>query len=165
MKRECAANRELIWIICAQTETLRGCEILSKSQITIEALVAASPEQVWRCWTEPDHIVKWNFANDDWCCPRAENDLRVGGKYNARMEAKDGSFGFDLEATYDEVQANKRIAYTMTDGRVAITDFEELDASTRVTTLFDAEEQNSIEMQRDGWQAILNNFKKYVEAL
>ena len=134
------------------------------TQITIEATVTAKPEQVWRYWTEPDHITQWNFASDDWCCPRAENDLRVGGKYGARMEAKDGRFGFDFEAVYTAVVPHRKIAYTMADGRTVSTDFTEHGGATRIATVFDAETENSIDMQRDGWQAILNNFKAYVEA-
>lgn len=137
---------------------------MTATKITIEATVNAAPAKVWECWTEPAHITKWNFASDDWCCPHATNDLRTGGKYSARMEAKDGSFGFDFEVIYDEVVPMKRIAYTMLDGRAAVVDFEETGGATKVTTTFDAEAQNPVEMQRDGWQAILNNFKKYTEA-
>ncbi len=133
------------------------------SKITIESVVAASPKKVWDAWTEPQHIMKWNFANDDWQCPNASNDLKIGGKYAARMEAKDGSFGFDFEAIYDEVIDQKKITYTMGDGRKATTQFEDLGGKTKVTTIFDAEKENSEEMQKQGWQAILNNFKKYVE--
>lgn len=132
-------------------------------KITIEAVVAATRERVWACWTAPEHIVSWNFASDGWCCPNAESDLRVGGRYRARMEAKDGSFGFDFEAIYDEVSAPQALTYTMEDGRKVTTRFEMQGGSTRVTQTFDAEESNSIEVQRDGWQAILDNFKAYVE--
>jgi uncharacterized protein YndB with AHSA1/START domain len=136
---------------------------MSKEQITISSVVAVAPEQVWKYWTEPSHITQWNFANDDWCCPSAENDLKVGGRYAARMEAKDDSFGFDFEAVYDEVSPYKSLTYTMCDGRKATTNFELQGTSTKVTTTFEVEQENSIEMQRDGWQAILNNFKTYVE--
>ncbi len=134
------------------------------SKITVEAVVDADPKKVWEYWCEPKHITKWNFASDDWCCPSATNDLRVGGKYSARMEAKDGSFGFDFEAIYDEVIPLKIISYTMPDGRKATTVFQDLDGKTKVTTTFDAENVHSLEQQRDGWQAILNNFKGCVEA-
>ena len=137
---------------------------MSTQKITIEATISASPEKVWEYWTSPEHITNWNFANDDWCCPSAENDLQVGGTYKARMEAKDGSFGFDFEAVYDEVIPLKTITYTLEDGRVSSTDFEDLGGTTKVTTVFDAEMENPIDMQRDGWQAILENFKKYTEA-
>lgn len=133
------------------------------AKITVEATIAAATNKVWDYWTAPAHITKWNFASDDWQCPSAENDLRVGGKYCARMEAKDGSFGFDFEAIYDDVVDQKKITYTMTDGRQATTDFENLGGSTKVTTTFDAEGEHDVDMQRAGWQAILNNFKKYTE--
>lgn len=136
---------------------------MSHSKIKIQATIAAAPQKVWEAWTKPEHITNWNFASDDWRCPKAANDLRVGGKYAARMEAKDGSFGFEFEAVYEEIIDQKKITYTMSDGRKATTDFENLSGKTKVTTVFDAEKQNPEEMQRDGWQAILNNFKKYVE--
>lgn len=137
---------------------------MEKTKVTVEALVAANTQKVWDYWNKPEHITKWNFASDDWQCPKAENDLRVGGKYKARMEAKDGSFGFDFEVIYDEVVDQKKIAYTMLDGRQSTTTFVEEGGQTKVTTTFDAETQNDVEMQRGGWQAILDNFKKYTEA-
>jgi len=136
---------------------------MDKTMITIEALVAGPPEKVWRLYTDPEHITGWNFASDDWCCPSADNDLRVGGLYRARMEAKDGSFGFDFEATYDEVKEPELLSYTIADGRPVTTRFEATDGATKVTTTFEAEGQNPAEMQRAGWQAILNNFKRYAE--
>ena len=137
---------------------------MSNDVITIESLVDAPLEKVWSCWTEPAHITRWNFASDDWCCPTAENDLTPGGRYRARMEAKDGSFGFDFEAIYDEVSDLKTLAYTLTDGRKVKTVFETGKGSTKVTTSFDADKENSADMQRQGWQSILNNFKGYVES-
>ena len=136
---------------------------MAASKVTVETTILAGMEKVWDYWTLPDHITKWNFASDDWHCPKAENDLRVGGRTVSRMEAKDGSFGFDFEAIYDEVVNHKKISYTMTDGRKASTNFEDLGGETRVTTTFDAESENPVEMQKQGWQAIMNNFKKYVE--
>ena len=133
------------------------------SKITIEATVNSPTQKVWTYWTKPEHITKWNFAIDTWQCPSAFNDLKVGGKYGARMEAKDGSFGFDFVATYNEVVDQKILMYTMEDGRTARTTFENLGDKTKVTTVFDAETQNSLEMQKGGWQSILNNFKKYTE--
>jgi uncharacterized protein YndB with AHSA1/START domain len=133
-------------------------------QITISAKVKAPAEKVWELWTSPEHITKWNAASDDWHTPRAENDLRVGGRFLSRMEAKDGSFGFDFTGTYDEVEPLKRIAYTMEDGRRAIIDFNESQGVIEIITVFDAETQNSIDMQRAGWQAILDNFKRYAES-
>jgi uncharacterized protein YndB with AHSA1/START domain len=137
---------------------------MNATKITIEATVSADAKKVWNYYTNPAHITKWNFASDDWQCPHATNDMRPGGKYAARMEAKDGSFGFDFEAIYDEVVEGKKIAYTMTDGRQASVNFRNLDSKTEVVVIFDAETENPIEMQREGWLSILNNFKKYTEA-
>jgi uncharacterized protein YndB with AHSA1/START domain len=137
---------------------------MNQIKITIDATISANIPKVWEYWTTPKHITKWNFASDDWHCPKAENDLRVGGKLKSRMESKDGSFGFDFEAFYDEIIDYKKISYTMTDGRQAITNFEIQNGKTKVSTTFDAEKENPVEMQRTGWQAILNNFKKYVES-
>lgn len=137
---------------------------MSHSKITIDSEISAGVDKVWEYWTNPEHITKWNFASDDWCCPSASNDLIIGGKYMARMEAKDGSFGFDFIATYDNVERLKTLSYTLDDGRKVITQFESMGDMTRVKTCFDAESQNSKDMQRKGWQAILDNFKKYVES-
>jgi uncharacterized protein YndB with AHSA1/START domain len=136
---------------------------MSNTQITISSVIGAPVDRVWQAYTTPAHIMRWNFASDDWCCPAAEADLRAGGVYKARMEAKDGSFGFDFEAVYDEVETNTALTLAMSDGRRARTIFEAVGNATTVTTVFDAEDQNSIEAQREGWQAILNNFKTYVE--
>lgn len=133
-------------------------------KIKIEATISADPKAVWKTWTQPEHITKWNFASDDWHCPSASNDLRKGGKFVSRMEAKDGSFGFDFEGIYDEVIDQRKISYVMSDGRKVITDFERVGDQTKVSTVFDAEDENSAEMQKNGWQAILNNFKNYVES-
>ena len=135
-----------------------------KTVITIDTTVNAPVEKTWKFWTEPEHIKQWNNASDDWHTPRAENDLKVGGKFLSRMEARDGSFGFDFEGIYDEVEPLSVIAYSLGDGRQVRTVFEGLGDTTRITTNFDAETQNPIEMQQGGWQAILNNFKKHVEA-
>lgn len=132
--------------------------------ITIEATVNAPVEKVWKYWTTPEHIMKWNNASDDWHTPKAENDLRVGGKFLSRMEAKDGSFGFDFGGTYEEVKTNEVIAYKLGDERKVRTTFKGEGNQTKIISTFDAETQNPIEMQRGGWQAILNNFKKYTEA-
>ena len=137
---------------------------MSQTKITVAATISANTKKVWEYYTMPEHITKWNFASDDWHCPKAENDLRTGGKLNSRMEAKDGSFGFDFEAIYDEVITQKKITYTMLDGRRATTLFDIQSDKTKVTTTFDAENENPVEMQRTGWQAILYNFKKYVES-
>lgn len=132
--------------------------------ITIEATVNAPAEKVWEYWTGPEHIVVWNTASDEWRTTKAENDLRVGGKFSSRMEAKDGSFGFDFEGEYTAVELHKKIEYTMSDGRNVSTEFTHQNGASKIVTKFDAEETNPVEIQRDGWQAILNNFKKYVEA-
>jgi uncharacterized protein YndB with AHSA1/START domain len=137
---------------------------MNATKITVQATISADSSKVWDFYTNPKHITKWNFASDDWHCPSAENDMRVGGKYKSRMEAKDGSFGFDYEATYDEVVGKEKFIYTMPDGRQVTTRFERLGDKTKVIITFDAESENSEEMQRGGWQAILDNFKKYVEA-
>ncbi|HEY0677699.1 MAG TPA: SRPBCC domain-containing protein [Chitinophagaceae bacterium] len=131
-------------------------------KVKIDSLINAAPEEVWECYTNPDHIVNWNFATPEWCCPSATNNLTVGGKYIARMEAKDGSFGFDFEAIYDEIVIPKKLAYTMSDGRKAIVSFNDLNGKTQAEIIFDAETENSIELQKAGWQAILDNFAKYV---
>jgi len=136
---------------------------MNTTKITIKAEVLANRQKVWDYYTQPEHITKWNFANDDWCCPSASNDLQVGGKYVARMEAKDGSFGFDFEATYNEIVEGEYFTYTMPDNRVVNVIFKELGNNTEVTITFDAESENPLEMQQQGWQSILNNFKKYTE--
>ncbi len=135
------------------------------TSITVEATVNAPVEKVWNAWTSPEHITKWNFASGDWHCPSAENDLRTGGTFTSRMEAKDGSFGFDFSGIYDDVKMNERIAYTMGDGRKVTVVFSKEGEKTKVTETFDAEKENPEEMQREGWQTILNNFKKYVETI
>jgi uncharacterized protein YndB with AHSA1/START domain len=134
-----------------------------KTEITVNATVKAPVQKVWELWTSPVHIKKWNSASEDWHTPKAENDLRTGGKFISRMEAKDGSFGFDFEGVYDEVRENEFIAYTMPDGRKVKISFNSKGEETEVIESFDAEKENPIDMQRDGWQAILNNFKKYTE--
>ncbi len=136
---------------------------MSFEKIQIEVLISATLPKVWSCWTNPDHITKWNFAIPEWCCPKATNDLKPGGKYFARMEARDGSFGFDFEAIYDEVLEQKKLVYTLVDGRKVSTTFEQVGVATRVDTKFDAENQNPVEKQKNGWQSILNNFKLYTE--
>jgi len=132
--------------------------------ITITANIQAPVEKVWKLWTTPEHIMKWNSASPDWHTPHATNDLQVGGKFTSRMEAKDGSFGFDFFGIYDRVELHRAIAYSLGDGRTVAVHFESSDGHTKVTETFDAETENSVELQRQGWQAILDNFKKYTEA-
>ena len=136
---------------------------MTSQQITVGTTIEAPIQHVWEAYTTPADITRWNFASDDWCCPSAESDLKVGGIYKARMEAKDGSFGFDFEAVYREVEPCKAIALAMSDGRNLRTTFEAAGEGTKVTTVFDAETQNSMEMQRYGWQVILDNFGAYVQ--
>ncbi len=135
----------------------------NNSKITIETTVHATVGKVWKYWTEPNHITKWNSASDDWHTPFSENDLRVGGKFSSRMEAKDGSFGFDFGGVYDEVTLNEFISYTLGDGRKVEITFLSEENDTKIIQVFDPETENPIEMQQEGWQSILNNFKIYAE--
>jgi uncharacterized protein YndB with AHSA1/START domain len=134
-----------------------------KTSITVEATVNATAEKVWNFFNAPKHIIKWGSPSPDWHTTKAENDLRTGGSFVYRMEAKDGSFGFDFGGVYDVVKTNQEIAYTMADGRKVQITFATEGNATKVTETFDAENQNPIEMQRMGWQAILDNFKSYTE--
>jgi uncharacterized protein YndB with AHSA1/START domain len=131
-------------------------------KITIKTAVSANAQKVWDYYTKPEHITNWNFASEDWCCPTASNDLKVGGRYLARMEAKDGSFGFDFDATYTEINQGKSFSYEF-GGRFATVEFNEQQDQTEVRISFDPETDNSLDLQRQGWQAILDNFKKYTE--
>lgn len=136
----------------------------SKTSVTVEVLVEKPVDNVWQCWTLPEHIMNWNFASDDWHCPSASNDVTPGGRFVWRMEAKDGSFGFDFCGTYTTVETNKRIENTLDDARKVSIEFIDMGNQTRVVETFEAENQNPVDMQRFGWQAILNNFKKYAES-
>jgi len=137
----------------------------SKEKLTVEITVNKSIEQVWNSWTLPENIVNWNFASDDWRSPNAENDLKVGGTFRSKMEAKDGSMGFDFEGKYTKIENHKTIEYAMADGREVSISFEDLGESTKVTETFDPESIHPLEFQKAGWQAILDNFKKYTETL
>lgn len=137
---------------------------MEKQSVTVQAAIAAPIEKVWKCWSDPEHIKGWNHASDEWHTPHAENDLRVGGSFIYRMEAKDGSMGFDFYGVYDKVIYHKHISYTLGDHRKVCIDFSSADDTTQVIETFEAEDTNPIELQRAGWQAILNNFKKYSEA-
>jgi uncharacterized protein YndB with AHSA1/START domain len=134
-----------------------------KTVITVQDTINAPVAKVWEYWTKPEHIIKWNNASDDWHTPRAENDLRTGGSFVSRMEAKDGSMGFDFVGVYDEVRENEYIEYTIGDGRKVKVRFAGKGNTTEVVESFEAENIHSIEMQRGGWQAILDSFKKYTE--
>lgn len=136
---------------------------MDTTKITIQAVVAADRQKVWDRYTQPEHITKWNFATDTWHCPAASNDMRVGGKYLARMEAKDGSFAFDFEAVYNEIVDGEKFTYTMPDNREIQVTFEQTDDKTLVTVTFDPENENPVDLQRSGWQSILDNFRKYAE--
>ncbi len=139
-------------------------ETENKQIITVENTIQVPVEKVWELWTKPKHIMQWNNASDDWHTPHAENDLQPGGKFMSRMEAKDGSFGFDFGGVYNDVAENKYIDYTLGDGRNVKINFTANGDETKVVETFEAENMNSPEMQKDGWQAILNNFKKYAES-
>jgi uncharacterized protein YndB with AHSA1/START domain len=140
-------------------------ETATKTAITVEAIVQAPIEKVWASWNEPKHIKNWAFASPDWHAPQAENDLRKDGKFKTTMAAKDGSFSFDFEGVYTNVQLNKLIEYTIADGRKVSIKFAPEGKGVKVTETFEAESQNPIEMQRGGWQAILDNYKKYTESI
>jgi uncharacterized protein YndB with AHSA1/START domain len=134
-----------------------------KTIISVESSINAPVAKVWEYWTKPEHITQWCNASDDWHAPRAENDLRTGGSFTSRMEAKDGSMGFDFGGVYDEVRTNEYIEYTIGDGRKVKIVFSQLGDKTKVVENFEAESTNPVEMQKGGWQAILDNFKKYTE--
>ncbi|MCB0429747.1 MAG: SRPBCC family protein [Flavobacteriales bacterium] len=131
--------------------------------ITVETVVSVPVEKVWKAWTTPEDITQWNQASEDWHTPNSTNDLRVGGKFTSRMEAKDGSAGFDFEGIYEEVITQQRIVYSIADGRKVKVTFSTEAGGTKVTETFDAENVHSVDMQRTGWQAILDSFKKHVE--
>lgn len=137
----------------------------TKPSVSIETRVTNTLEKAWASWTQPQHITQWNHASDDWFCPSAENDLRVGGRFSSRMEAKDGSFGFDFWGTHDEIVLNQFIKSTMGDGRKMEVRFILEAGSVRVIESFEIEDENSLDRQREGWQAILDNYKAHTESL
>jgi uncharacterized protein YndB with AHSA1/START domain len=139
-------------------------ETLAKTKITVETTVDAPIETVWNLWTEPFHILHWNYASDDWLTPYAENDLRVGGQFNYRMESRDGINGFNFEGEYNSLELYKHIEYTIADGRRVRVNFDLKGTGTRIAEIFETELSNPVETQQDGWQSILNNFKKYSES-
>ncbi len=136
---------------------------MTPNAITVQTILSAPIATVWDCWINPKHIVGWAFASDDWEAPAAENNLTVGGRFTTVMTARDKSASFDFGGTYVDVVEHVRIAYTMDDGREVVVEFAETSEGVRVTETFDPENENPVEMQRAGWQAILDNFKKYVE--
>ena len=133
-------------------------------QISIETTVNAGIDQVWAAWTTPDDINQWNAASDDWHNPRSTNDLRPGGRFSYRMEARDGSFGFDFEGTYTNIVTHELIEYVLGDDRYVSIRFEKVDAGVRIIETFETEDLHAAEMQRQGWQSILNRFTAYVES-
>lgn len=135
-----------------------------KEVIKIETTVNAPVEVVWKKWTNPEDIIKWNQASDDWHTTKAENEVITGGKFISRMEAKDGSMGFDFEGVYDNIKINELIEYTLGDGRKVRVEFIQDKNKTMISESFEAEKTNSVELQRSGWQAILDNFRKYTES-
>lgn len=137
--------------------------IREKTMITVRTIVSKDIDTVWELWTSTRHIIHWNNASNDWFTPFAENDLRVNGKFKYRMEPKNGSGGFDFEGVYDEVVLPEAINYTIADGRKVELSFRRLDGGTEIVETFEAEHENPENLQRNGWQAILDNFKKYAE--
>ena len=133
-------------------------------KITVQTMVSSPIEQVWSCWTQPDHIKQWAFASTDWHVPHAENNLKVGGKFLTRMEAKEGGEGFDFEGEYTNINDHKLIEYKMSDGRMVSVTFNETNEGVEMIETFDPETENPLEMQKAGWQAILENFRTYVES-
>lgn len=132
-------------------------------KITVDTIVQAELDKVWKAWNTPDDIIQWNAASDDWHTPKCSVDLKPGGKFLSRMEARDGSMGFNFEGIYISVIEHQLIEYSMSDGRTVSVRFEEVDGGVRVTEIFDADNEYPEEMQRQGWQSILDNFKRYVE--
>ncbi|WPR74450.1 SRPBCC domain-containing protein [Algoriphagus sp. NG3] len=135
-----------------------------KTRITVQTTVNSSSEAVWEYFTQPEHIKNWNNASTDWHTSKAENDLQPGGSFTFRMEAKDGSVGFDFGGVYQEVQKPSFYSYILEDGRLVEVHFKEVPAGVEITEIFDAETENSVEIQKEGWQAILDNFKTYAES-
>lgn len=137
--------------------------------VTVECVVNVSVERAWELWTQPEHITKWCFGSPDWHAPRAESDLRAGGKYVTRMEAKDGSFGFDCEGVYDAIDLHKSIKshFPVPNGNAREIEvvFTSVDGQTKVSQTFEAEKENDVEIQRGGWQNIMNNFKAHAESV
>jgi len=137
---------------------------MNRTAITVEATINAPVEKVWKCWNEPQHITNWAFASDEWHAPYAENDLREEGKFKTTMAAKDGSMRFDFEGVYTSLKNQELIEYTILDGRKVSISFAGNGNATKIVETFEAEESHPVELQQSGWQAILDNFKKYVEA-
>ncbi len=133
-------------------------------ELTVKSLINADEKKVWEFYTQPAHIVGWNFADPSWSCPSATNDMRIGGKLSARMEARDGSVGFDFVGTYIKVNEGKDFTFSLDDGRMVSASFRPVNEQTEISVVFNPESSNSHEMQQNGWQAILDNFKRYTES-
>ena len=138
-------------------------EQITNIKITVQTTINAPVEKVWKFWTSPEHIPKWNNASEDWHTPYAENNLQIGGKFLSRMEAKDSSMGFDLIGTYDSITTNELIAYSLEDSRKVKIDFTFNHFQTTISETFEAENTHPPELQKSGWQSILDNLKKYTE--
>lgn len=139
-------------------------EPTDKTEVTVQTTINAPVEKVWKLWSEPQHIMGWCNASDDWHAPYADNDLRAGGNFKTTMAAKDGSMQFDFGGTYSNVKEHELIEYALGDGRKVKIEFSGNGDQTTITETFDTEKTHPVEMQRDGWQAILDNFKKYTES-
>ena len=144
-------------------KAVSAMEQKERISITVETTVSVPPESAWAYWTDPQHITKWNQASEDWHTPWAQNDLRNGGKFSSRMESKDGKFGFDFWGIYDAVEPPRLLASTLGDGRKVRVTFDPAAEGTKVTETFEAEGENSIELQRQGWQAILDSYRNYIK--
>jgi uncharacterized protein YndB with AHSA1/START domain len=132
--------------------------------ITVKNTIQAPISHVWTCWTKEEHITKWNFASDDWCCPSAKNDFQIGSEFHYEMASKDGSMSFDFWGTYTNIISEKTIEYTIGDGRKVQINFSETSEGTQIIEQFEPENQNPEEMQQAGWQSIVDNFKKHAES-
>ncbi|NNE26125.1 MAG: polyketide cyclase [Saprospiraceae bacterium] len=138
---------------------------MAEQSIIVKTTINAPLSKVWEAWTKADHITHWNFAADTWHCPKAKNDLNEGGRFSWRMEAKDGSVGFDYAGTYHSIDLLKKISLSLDDGRKVLIEFIENNDKVTVVEAFEIEDVYSVDQQKAGWQAILNNFKSYVEGL
>lgn len=148
-----------------RTFTCTNSSAMIKPSITVTTTIKAPIDKVWACWTEPEHIVHWNSASEDWHSPSASNDLQAGGSFSYRMEAKDGSVGFDFGGVYEQVDRHAYISYAMSDGRRVRIEFSSDDThTTTITETFETEDVHPLDMQEAGWQAILDNFKRYTES-
>ncbi len=138
---------------------------MKRTTVEVKTWVHAPIDHVWTCWVTPEHVMGWNFASDDWHTPKATNDLRIGGRFVYTMDAKDGSFSFDFSGEFVEIDDHKKIITRLDDDRMVIVEFERVDHGVLIRETFEIEDENSEELQRQGWQAILDNFKKYTESV